>query len=132
MENSVKATFRAIDHQAKSVAGGITNAEVKRIIEEATHTTIIDTIGIEEKLDGLLKAITERPPQPIYVKSADPIIQTEIVPTASPIVNVEAPTVKVEPRNNIVIELSPWWLLVGLSIPTLTMIVDIIMRAKGK
>lgn len=132
MENSVKATFRAIDHQAKSVASGITNAEVKRIIEEATHTTIIDTIGIEEKLDGLLKAITERPPQPIYVKSADPIIQTEIVPTASPIINVEAPTVKVEPRNNIVIELHPWWLLVGLLIPTLTMIVDIIMRSRGK
>lgn len=132
MENIVKPTFTAIDHQAKSVAGGITKAEAKRIVEELTHTTIIDTIGIEEKLDGLLKAIIERPPQPIYVKSADPIIQTEIVPTASPIVNVEAPKVTVEPRNNIVIQLSPWWLMVGMAIPALTIIVDIIMRARGK
>lgn len=129
MENSVKATFKAIDHQKRVAPSDPTPENVTRIIEQST---IIDVTGIEDKLDGLLKAITERPPQPIYVKSADPIIQTEIVPTASPIVNVEAPTVKVEPRNNIVIALSPWWLLVGLLIPTLTMIVDIIMRAKGK
>lgn len=133
----IPPTFKAIDHSGqKQMAMGEWNgkdfSEILemniRVIEFLGHQKPLDLSIIEEKIDDLCSVLREQKPAPIIVKSTDPIIQQQ----EAPVVNVSSPSVKVEPKNQVIVTINPLWMLLATVIPTIAILIDIYFRAKGR
>jgi hypothetical protein len=128
-----QATFKAIDHQERTQLSGHDGFMPENVVKIIERATIIDTSGLESKLDGIIQSLAAIQPTQapqIWVKSADPVINNQIIPSPQPVVNIEQPSRKVEPKNNITVMLSPIWLAVVSTLPAVVLLADLIVRMR--